>query len=91
MKNRNNRILGEGLDSHWLLQSTKMLQKAKKEIHSIHSYKGHTPGRPVNLKEILHTQPQLGLTPWLLSSWKLKGQYIQINEEQLRSVGGTIP
>ena len=62
-------------------------EKAKKEIHS---YKSHTPGRPVTLKEILHTfkhsdfqaRPQHCVTPWLLSSWKLKGQYIQAYKDQ---------
>ena len=44
MENRNIRIFG---DSHWLLQTTKKCERAKKEIHSIHSCKGHTPGRPI--------------------------------------------
>ena len=66
---------------------------AKEEIHSIHSYKGHTPGRPVDLKEILHSH---GVTPWLLGSLAPeKGQYIQVYEDQvnekLKSVVAPFP
>ena len=39
-----------------------MPKRAKKEIHSIHSYKGHTWGRPVNLKEIfIHSHNTVSL------------------------------